>query len=40
MFGGKIDKMDAVLKIGGSLAEEPGRLVDLCQELSCLAKTY
>jgi aspartokinase-like uncharacterized kinase len=32
--------MEAVIKIGGSLAEEPASLKALCQELSVLAKTH
>ena len=32
--------MDATLKIGGSLAEEPERLRALCRELSEMAKTH
>ena len=32
--------MDATLKIGGSLAEEPARLKALCRELSDSAKTH
>jgi aspartokinase-like uncharacterized kinase len=32
--------MEAVLKVGGSLAEDPASLVRLCQELSVLAKAY
>ena len=32
--------MDAVIKVGGSLAEDPERLQALCRELSELAKTY
>jgi len=32
--------MEAVLKIGGSLAEEPVSLVSLCEKLSVLAKNH
>ena len=32
--------MEAVLKIGGSLAENPDRLIRLCKELSGLAKVH
>jgi len=32
--------MEAVLKVGGSLAEDPSRLKRLCQELSVLAEAY
>jgi aspartokinase-like uncharacterized kinase len=32
--------MEAVIKIGGSLAEEPASLKALCQELSVLARTH
>jgi 5-(aminomethyl)-3-furanmethanol phosphate kinase len=32
--------MEAVLKVGGSLAEKPASLASLCQELSGLAKAY
>jgi aspartokinase-like uncharacterized kinase len=32
--------MEAVIKIGGSLAEDPVSLKTLCQELSILAKTH
>jgi len=32
--------VDAVIKVGGSLAEDPERLQALCRELSELAKTY
>ena len=32
--------MEAVLKVGGSLAEDPASLTSLCQELSVLAKNY
>ena len=32
--------MDATLKIGGSLAEEPAKLRALCRELSEMAKTH
>jgi aspartokinase-like uncharacterized kinase len=32
--------MEAVLKVGGSLAEKPASLAGLCQELSGLAKAY
>lgn len=32
--------MEAVLKVGGSLAEDPASLVRLCQKLSALAKAY
>ena len=32
--------MDAVVKVGGSLAEDPERLIDLCAKLSGLAKNY
>jgi aspartokinase-like uncharacterized kinase len=32
--------MDAVLKVGGSLAEDPASLANLCQELSVLAKAH
>jgi len=32
--------MDATLKIGGSLAEEPARLRALCRELSEMARNY
>lgn len=32
--------MEAIVKIGGSLAEEPASLKALCQELSVLAKTH
>jgi aspartokinase-like uncharacterized kinase len=32
--------MEAVLKVGGSLAENPASIVRLCQELSFLAKAY
>ena len=32
--------MDATLKIGGSLAEEPARLRALCRELSEMARTH
>jgi aspartokinase-like uncharacterized kinase len=32
--------MEAVLKVGGSLAEDPASLARLCQELSDLAKAY
>ncbi|UCC58889.1 MAG: delta 1-pyrroline-5-carboxylate synthetase [Candidatus Bathyarchaeum sp.] len=32
--------MEAVVKVGGSLAEDPAILDRLCQELSVLAKTY
>jgi len=32
--------VDAVIKVGGSLAEEPERLIALCAKLSVLAETY
>lgn len=32
--------MEAVLKVGGSLAENPDSLVDLCRELSALAEAH
>ena len=32
--------MEAVLKVGGSLAEDPASLTRLCQQLSALAKAY
>ncbi len=32
--------MEAVVKVGGSLAEDPASLTRLCQELSVLAKAY
>ena len=32
--------MDAVIKVGGSLVEDPERLIDLCAKLSGLAKNY
>lgn len=32
--------MEAILKVGGSLAEKPAILASLCQELSVLAKAY
>jgi aspartokinase-like uncharacterized kinase len=32
--------VDAVVKVGGSLAEEPERLIALCTRLSALAETY
>jgi len=32
--------MEAVLKVGGSLAEDPASLASLCQKLSALAKAY
>lgn len=32
--------MDAVLKVGGSLAEDPNKLTNLCQELTLLAKNH
>jgi aspartokinase-like uncharacterized kinase len=32
--------MEAVLKVGGSLAGDPASLTTLCQQLSALAKTY
>lgn len=32
--------MEAVIKVGGSLSEDPARLKTLCQELSMLAKTH
>jgi aspartokinase-like uncharacterized kinase len=32
--------MEAVLKVGGSLAEEPAKLARLCQELSVLAEAH
>jgi len=32
--------MEAVLKVGGSLAEDPASLTRLCQELSVLAKAH
>ncbi len=32
--------MEAVLKVGGSLAEDPTSLAMLCQELSVLAKAH
>jgi aspartokinase-like uncharacterized kinase len=32
--------MDAVIKVGGSLAEEPEQLISLCGKLSELAKKY
>jgi aspartokinase-like uncharacterized kinase len=32
--------MEAVMKVGGSLANDPSSLERLCQELSVLAKTY
>lgn len=32
--------MEAVLKVGGSLAEDPASLTSLCQELSVLAKNH
>ena len=32
--------MEAVVKVGGSLAEDPDTLERLCQELSVLARTY
>jgi hypothetical protein len=32
--------MEAVLKVGGSLAEDPAKLGRLCQELSVLAETH
>jgi aspartokinase-like uncharacterized kinase len=32
--------VDAVIKVGGSLSEEPERLIELCAELSGLAKEY
>jgi aspartokinase-like uncharacterized kinase len=32
--------VDAVIKVGGSLAEDPERLIDLCAKLSEFAKNY
>jgi aspartokinase-like uncharacterized kinase len=32
--------VDAVVKVGGSLAEEPEQLIALCAKLSALAKNY
>ncbi len=32
--------MDAVVKVGGSLAENPEVLIGLCAKLSLLAKKY
>ena len=32
--------MDAVIKVGGSLSEDPERLIELCAKLSGLAKDY
>jgi aspartokinase-like uncharacterized kinase len=32
--------VDAVVKVGGSLAEDPERLIDLCTKLGGLAKSY
>ena len=32
--------MEAVLKVGGSLAEDPNSLTNLCQELTLLAKNH
>ena len=32
--------MDAVIKVGGSLSEEPNRLIKLCAKLSGFAKNY
>jgi aspartokinase-like uncharacterized kinase len=32
--------VDAIIKVGGSLAEDPERLIDLCAKLSELAKNY
>ena len=32
--------MDAIVKVGGSLAEEPERLIELCAKLSRLAENY
>jgi aspartokinase-like uncharacterized kinase len=32
--------VDAILKVGGSLSEEPELLIDLCAKLSVLAKDY
>jgi aspartokinase-like uncharacterized kinase len=32
--------MEAVVKVGGSLADDPASLASLCQELSVLAKAY
>jgi len=32
--------MEAVLKVGGSLAEDPASLTRLCQQLSVLARSY
>ena len=32
--------MDAILKVGGSLSEEPDLLIGLCAKLSVLAKNY
>jgi aspartokinase-like uncharacterized kinase len=32
--------VDAVVKVGGSLAEDPERLINLCTRLSGLAKSY
>jgi aspartokinase-like uncharacterized kinase len=32
--------MEAVLKVGGSLAEDPSNLANLCQQLSALAKAH
>jgi aspartokinase-like uncharacterized kinase len=32
--------MNAVIKVGGSLAEDPERLIELCAKLSGLAKNY
>ncbi|MCW4030942.1 MAG: delta 1-pyrroline-5-carboxylate synthetase [Candidatus Bathyarchaeota archaeon] len=32
--------MEAVLKVGGSLAENPDSLVDLCQELGAIAEAH
>ena len=32
--------MEAVLKVGGSLADDPTSLANLCQELSALSKTH
>jgi aspartokinase-like uncharacterized kinase len=40
MFGGKNCKMEAVLKVGGSLSEDPAKLVKLCKELSFLAEAH
>jgi aspartokinase-like uncharacterized kinase len=33
-------EVDAVIKVGGSLAEEPERLIELCAKLSRLAENY